>query len=417
MFLSLVRKELRHLERIAPRARALLLTFTLFAACWPLVWTFGGAYLWRRAPDPSVVVLFNIGLYGGLPVGFFSAGRAMRFVKVSILYGVGFFGIGASMLGFVLLGRTDPVSAVLGGAALGACAGVYWVNRILLTLHLTHDAERDFFFSVDAMFNTVMSVLMPASLGIIIQARLFLPSYLDEERSYTVLLSLALVTFATGAKVISRITFSVKPPAALRCTDRRQTWRAARTMMFVRGVADAASSALSVLLPLVVFHGERDLGGMQSLGALVTAIALYMIGRNIAQPGVRLHLMKVAVVFILTAALCVSASVNAFTVILFSLFNGLGTALIWTGLNAISLGAIQTMESRSEYWLSYVCDREACLAAGRVLGGIGVVIFFYLWGTSSIRFVALPFALTQIAMIPIAARASGPAADGTVTPR
>jgi YQGE family putative transporter len=360
---------------------------------------FGSAYLWRAVNDPIIVILFNVGLYLGIPVGFYGNAILLKRIPVRVMYGGGFLGLGISMLLFVLIGSISPIGVCLGGAVVGLFLGAYWANRIILTLHMTHDAERDFFFALDTMILTIMSVLMPAIFGTLIQARFFAPTVLNERSSYLLLLVLALLGFVWGGFRIGRLSFTSQPPGSLWHTAKGKVWNNVTVVMFGRGFADAGVGVLPIILPMLVFGGETGLGGLQSGAALITAFVIYMIGRNIGKPAIRLGILKVATALVILAAVILCCGVTQGSVLAYGLVNGLGTALIWLGINPIVYGAIQQVDPRPEHWMTYVCHRELSLNVGRLLGAGFLIVLLYVGREWALQWSSLPFALSQVAVV------------------
>ena len=399
MLSTLIARELRHIRRIDAPGRALLLTFLVYAICWPLVGMFGSAYLWRAVHDPLIVVLFNVGLYLGIPTGFYGNAILLKRFPVRVMYGSGFLGLGVAMLLFVLTGSVSPVGVCIGGIAVGLSLGTYWANRILLTLHMTHDHERDFFFALDTMILTTMSVLMPALFGTLIQARFFAPALFDERSSYVLLLVLALLGFVFGGFRIGRLSFSSNPPGSLWCTSKGKLWNNVTVVMVARGFADAGVGVIPIILPMMMFGGETGLGGLQSGAALITAFVIYMIGRNIGKPAIRLGILRVAAALVILAALILCCGVTPASVLGYGLVNGLGTALLWLGINPIVYAAIQQGDPRPEHWMTYVCHRELSLNVGRLLGAGLLIVLLYFGSEWALQWSSLPFALSQLAVV------------------
>jgi len=357
---------------------------------------FGSAYVWRNTADPVSVLGFMMGFYAGLPIGFFTNGKLLKRFRVSPLYGAGFFGQCLAMLAFVLWGVVTFETAILGGFAIGITAGVYWSSRILLTLHLTHNRERDLFFALDTTITTVLSMLMPLLFGLCIQRRFFIPQLFDEQQSYTILLALALLGFGIGGYWLAAVSHFRNTPHSLAVTNITPCWRHVNLMMFVRGLADSSVTVIAVLLPLIVFHGEEGLGRVQCASAIVTAIAIYLIGRSVVRHDRRLRVLCGAIACMIWGASCLLFTYSKLSVIAFSLFHGLGSALSWATLNPLVYQAIETLEPQPDRWLGYIFSRELHLNSGRLAGGVVIGLLLINGYDLVLRVCPLPLAVAQI---------------------
>jgi YQGE family putative transporter len=396
--------ERKHLLRIGSKARALLLSFVVYSACWPLISTFGGAYIWRTNQSLELLVAFNIGIFVAVPIGFYGNAILMQQYPVARLYSGGFLGIGAAMLLFVFSGASELWGVGLGGFTVGLFLGLYWASRVLLTLNLTNNRERDLFFAIDTMVATAMGVAMPAIFGIFIQHRFFLPDTFDEQGSYRTLLLFAFVAFLVGAYRISRMNFQAERPAPIWCRDKSRVWRSMSVVMLCRGFADSAVWIMPIVLPLQVFGGEGSLGGVQSASAIVIAVFVYFVGRAIQVPSKRLQVLLWAVVGVHVAALPLLCGVTQTSVVLFGLLNGLSTALIWLTLNPIVFSAIEHLEESPTERLGYICHRELTLNLGRIVGSLLFVMSLQIADAAPMTWIALPFAASQIVLLYAAKR-------------
>src|SRR5690349_15780510 len=75
--------------RLPRPTRVLLATNMIYALVLPVIEIFVGAYIMRSSNDPSIVVIYQLTVYSGIPVAFLLNGFLLNRVKISALYSFG----------------------------------------------------------------------------------------------------------------------------------------------------------------------------------------------------------------------------------------------------------------------------------------------------------------------------------------
>jgi len=145
--------------------RRLLLSFLFFIIAWPVFGVFANTFLWRHSQDILTVIVFNLGLYLGLPLGFFINSALLHHFPSKTLF---FFGCILQGVGPLLLTLINPSSyiiiAIL-GACLGLPMGLYWGNRNLMTLRITEGQHRMHFLSMESLWHVHQHILVAPHTG------------------------------------------------------------------------------------------------------------------------------------------------------------------------------------------------------------------------------------------------------------
>ena len=69
--------------------RTLLLTNLIYALVMPIVELFIGAYIMRNSSDISLVVIFQLAVYTGIPLTFMINGFLLNSIPIARLYSLG----------------------------------------------------------------------------------------------------------------------------------------------------------------------------------------------------------------------------------------------------------------------------------------------------------------------------------------
>ncbi len=90
--------------------RVLLLTNLIYALVMPIVELFVGAYIMRNSSDLSLVVIFQLAVYTGIPLTFLINGYLLNGVKIAWLYSLGMLLSGVSMFAMMSLNELSTLS-------------------------------------------------------------------------------------------------------------------------------------------------------------------------------------------------------------------------------------------------------------------------------------------------------------------
>ena len=83
--------------------RMLLITNLIYGMVMPIIELFIGAYIMRNSDDVSLVVIFQLAQYTGIPATFLINGLLLKNVPISRLYSLGMLLSGVSMTAMMML--------------------------------------------------------------------------------------------------------------------------------------------------------------------------------------------------------------------------------------------------------------------------------------------------------------------------
>jgi YQGE family putative transporter len=371
----------------------------MYGATCPLLFLFANAFLWLHSKDITLLTLYNLTLFISIPSGFYLAGFLMRWITVKYLHGIGFIGQGVVIAGLVLVEAPTNTIGALFGALYGIIAGVYWGVRNVLSLTLTSNQQRDYYFGFESAITTVLGVLTPILFGTLIEEHFFVPRALDERNSYLVLLIIAVAGISWSSWKMLSGNFCTPKPEGLILKNVSPRWSRARVFILYKGIANGGATFLPALLVLTFYEGQGDLGSVQSMGALVTAVFSYFIGRLVRTSTHRAFSLALGTTALVLGGLALLVWFNRFGVAVFSVLYTFGWQLTWNSANPIAMRSLEVDEPAVEKQYKYICDRENYLSIGRTIGIGGFLLLYYYDPTLALRLTPLILAATQIAVL------------------
>jgi len=105
--------------------RVLLLTNLIYAMVMPIVELFVGAYIMRNSSDISLVVIFQLAVYTGIPLTFLINGYFLNGVKIAWLYSLGMILSGVSMFAMMSLDDLSTAGIFFAGLIMGLSYGFF----------------------------------------------------------------------------------------------------------------------------------------------------------------------------------------------------------------------------------------------------------------------------------------------------
>ena len=132
--------------------RTLLLTNLIYALVMPIVELFIGAYIMRNSSDISLVVIFQLAVYTGIPLTFMINGFLLNHFPIARLYSLGMLLSGVSMFAMMSLDNLDTLGVFFAGLIMGLSYGFFWANRDFLALNTTRDDNRNYYYGIETFF-------------------------------------------------------------------------------------------------------------------------------------------------------------------------------------------------------------------------------------------------------------------------
>lgn len=161
MLARFLRHDLELLRQLSQPARALLLSFLALGTADPLLGLFLGAFLWRHMDGIYGVAAYQWMLYVGLVIAFYANKWLLHLVSIRLLHGGALAARCLPLVTIFCVANLSLSDVALLGLISGLFGGVYWGNRILLTIELTQKSFRTYFCSLEIAANVTLSVIVP----------------------------------------------------------------------------------------------------------------------------------------------------------------------------------------------------------------------------------------------------------------
>ncbi|MFD2101329.1 MFS transporter [Flagellimonas iocasae] len=383
-------------------AKILIITNLVYAFVLPVVDIFVASYIMRNSNDPAKVMLYQLAIYSGIPLTFLVNGYLLNRIDVKKLFSLGMLLSGVSMVVMMSLDEISYLGLTMAGLIMGMSFGLYWSNRDYLVLTTTTDFTRNFYYGLDTFCYTVTGVLVPIMVG----------WYLvngDSMANEGVNLRYQMVTVVVFAiTILASVIFhmgSYEKPKSEKFLYFKfhPVWKKMIQMSYLKGLAQGFIVTAPAMLMMTFFGSEGTLGTAQSVGALIAAFIMLLLGKY-SKPKHRLAIFSVGLVCFFLAAFFNGLLFNATGVILFMLFLLIARPILDIAYFPIQLKLIDVLakfEGRNEF--SYILNHEFGLYVGRFIGALTFLALAYFGSTEiALRYALLIIGTLQLISIIIA---------------
>ncbi len=384
--------------------RMLLMTNLIYALVLPIIELFIGAYIMRNSSDISLVVVFQLALYTGIPATFMINGFLLNHIPIARLYSFGMLLSGISMTAMMMLHELDTAGVFLGGLIMGLSYGFFWANRDFLALNTTQDDNRNYYYGVETFLYTISFIVVPFLAGSFIAATQRLGWFGGNVNvAYYILTGCVFALTLLSSVLVHRGNFQnpKKSPFLFLRFDR--LWNKMLLLSALKGVAQGYIVTAPVMLIMKLVGKEGELGLIQSVGALLSAILLYVLGRTTSSKH-RLSIFTAGLTLFVVGALFNAGLYSSLGVILFVLCLIFARPLLDIAYFPIQLGVIDLVaakENRNEF--AYIFNHEIGLYAGRLFGcGMFILLARYVSDDIALRYALLVIALIQFLSVFVA---------------
>ncbi len=375
--------------------RVLLLTNLIYGLVGPILELFIGAYIMRNSSDISLVVIFQLAVYTGIPLTFMLNGYLLNKVPIAWLYSFGMLLSGISMFSMMLLRELDTMGVFFAGLVMGLSYGFFWANRDFLALNTTKDGNRNYYYGIETFFYTMTGIVVPLAAGAFIAAA-------DKDGwfggnvnvAYYILTATVFLMSLFASVLVHRGGFQnpKRAPFLFRKFDR--IWNKMLGLAALKGLAQGYIVTAPTMLILSLVGKEGSLGLIQSLAAVLSALLLYVLGRATGAKH-RLFIYGVGCMLFALGALFNAALYSSLGVILFMVCLLFARPLLDIAYFPIQLKVIDfvaSKEQRNEF--SYIFNHELGLYLGRLFGcGLFILLARYVSEYAALRYALLVIAV------------------------
>ncbi|RZK54783.1 MAG: MFS transporter [Pedobacter sp.] len=390
--LSKLKAEISHFKSQSYNFRVLTLTNLIYSIVLPVIDIFVAAYVMRSSNDPVKVVIYQLTIYTGIPLTFFLNGYLLRKFSIKTLYSLGMMLSGISMMVMMSLTTLDNTGIGIAGLIMGMSFGFYWANRDFLALAMTNDDNRNYYYGLETFFYTIIAVVIPVLIGWFIE---LYAGKGDAGLAYKMVTGFVFVVTVFASIMCYRGNFTNPTEKKFVFFKFDPYWYKLLRLASLKGLVQGFLVTAPAMLIMLLVGKEGALGTAQSVGAIIAAIAMYIIGRN-TSPKHRLYVFGTGLVLFAVAAIINGILYSSTGVILFMLFLLLAKPLLDLAYFPIQFSVIDILtkkEKRSEF--AYILNHEAGLYVGRLIGAGTFLILAYSFSVE----IALRYAIVIVALL------------------
>ncbi|MBO9632740.1 MAG: hypothetical protein J7578_06445, partial [Chitinophagaceae bacterium] len=215
------------------------------------------------------------------------------------------------------------------------------------------------------------------------------------QRAYLIITGLVFVITVLASIVCFRGTFTNPVQKKFIYFKFHPLWYRLLLLALLKGLAQGFLVTAPAMLIMRLLGKEGALGTAQSIGAIIAAVMMYVIGRTTG-PQHRVKIFAAGLILFAMAAFANGILFNQLGVILFMLFLLLAKPLMDLAYFPIQFNVIDILskkENRSEF--AYILNHEAGLYVGRFIGAGTFLLLAYGYSTE----VALRYAIIIIAVL------------------
>lgn len=390
-----LKTEITHFKSQSYNFRVLTLTNLIYSIVLPVIDIFVAAYVMRSSNDPVKVVVYQLTIYTGIPITFFINGYLLRTFSIKTLYSLGMMLSGVSMMIMMSLTTLDTMGIGIAGLIMGMSFGFYWANRDFLALAITNDENRNYYYGLETFFYTIIAVVIPFLIGWFIELS---SKTGDVNMAYKVVTGLVIVITILASVMCFRGNFTNPTEKKFVYFKFDPYWYKLLRLATLKGLVQGFLVTAPAMLIMLLVGKEGALGTAQSVGAIIAAVVMYIIGRN-TSPKHRLYVFGTGLVLFAVAAVINGVLYNSTGVILFMLFLLLAKPLLDLAYFPIQFSVIDILtkkEKRSEF--AYILNHEAGLYIGRLTGAGTFLVLAYCFSVE----IALRYAIIIVAILQLA---------------
>ena len=383
-------------------AKILILTNLVYAFVMPVIDIFVASYIMRNSNDPSKVMLYQLAIYTGIPITFYINGYLLNRVNIKRLFSLGMLLSGVSMIFMMSLKEISYSGLVSAGLIMGMSFGLYWSNRDYLVLATTSDRTRNFYYGLDTFFYTTTAVLVPIVIGWYLMTGN--GSTNEGVNSGYKVVTVAVFIFTIIASIIFHFGTYEKPKNEKFLYFKfHKLWNKMLQMALLKGLAQGFIVTAPAILMMKFFASEGALGTAQSIGAIIAAIIMLILGK-LSKPKHRLIFFSFGLICFFLASLFNALLFSSIGVIIFIFLLLIARPILDIAYFPIQLKVIDLLselENRNEF--AYILNHEFGLYVGRLIGaGTFLGIAFFGDADIALRYALLIIGTLQLLAIVIA---------------
>ncbi len=385
--------EIDHFKSQPHNFKILIFTNLVYAFVLPVIDTFVAAYIMRNTNgDITKVVIYQLTIYTGIPLTFLLNGFLLKHFDIRKLFSAGMILSGVSMVVMMSLHELNTLGIASAGIIMGLSFGFYWANRDCLALSITNDSNRNYYYGMETLFYTIISVIIPITIGLFIDSQI---SDAQKHNAYLIITGVVFAITILASVVCFRGTFKNPGEKKYIFFKFHPLWYRLLTLASLKGLAQGFLVTAPAMLILKFFGNEGALGTATSIGAIIAAIIMYVLGR-ISKPSDRIKIFVSGLSLFAFGAAVNGILFSQLGVIIFILLLLIAKPLMDLAYFPIQfqvIDIVSKIEKRSEF--AYILNHEAGLYIGR-FSGAATFLLMASYGSAEI---ALRYAVVIIGVL------------------
>ena len=384
-------------------AKILIATNVIYAFVLPVIDIFVASYIMRNSNDPAKVMFYQLAIYTGIPITFFINGYLLNRINIKRLFSLGMLLSGVSMVFMMSLKEINYFGLVLAGLIMGMSFGFYWANRDYLVIATTKDRARNFYYGFETFAYTTAAAIVPVIIGWYLIKGSGGNSNVEVNAAYRVV-TIVVFIITIIASIVFHFGKYEKPKSEKFLYFKfHKLWKKMLQLAVLKGLAQGFIVTAPAMLMMKFFHSEAVLGTALSIGALISAVAMFFLGKY-SKPKDRLLIFSIGLIGFFLGSLINGIMFNSIGVIVFVFLLLIARPVLDIAYFPIQLKVIDILsklENRNEF--SYILNHEFGLYVGRFLGaGTFLAIAFYVNADIALRYALLIIGILQLLSIIIA---------------
>ncbi len=392
--------EVAHFKSQPHNFKILVMTNLVYAFVLPVIDIFVAAYIMRNSNDPTKVVIYQLTIYTGIPITFLLNGYLLKKINIKKLYSAGMMLSGVSMIIMMSIKTLDLWGIGFAGITMGLSFGFYWANRDFLALATTNDRNRNYYYGLETFFYTIIAVVIPVTIGWFIESK---GEGTFVKQAYLIITGCVFIITILASIVCFRGKFENPPPRKFVFFKFHPLWYKLLSLALLKGLAQGFLVTAPAMLIMLLLGKEGALGTAQSVGAIIAAVIMYVIGR-LSKPEDRIKIFATGLILFAIGAIFNGVLFDATGVVIFILLLLIAKPLMDLAYFPIQfrvIDIVSKIEKRGEY--AYILNHEAGLYVGRFLGaGTFLVIAYTVSTEGALRYAIIIIAILQLASIWVA---------------
>ena len=394
--------EYGHFKSYPHDMRVLLITNLIYGLVMPVIEMFIGAYVMRKSDDVKMVVIYQLAVYTGIPFTFLVNGWLLQLVSVKRLYSLGMLLSGVSMVVMMSLNELSLLGLGVAGLLMGMSFGLYWSNRDYLALSSTSDENRNYYYGLETFFATNIGIVVPFAVGA------FIGWYGGDlagqvSRAYQWVTAAVFVITIAASIMVHRGKFNNPPRSQFLHFRFHWIWNRMQLLAILKGLAQGYIVTAPAMLIMTHVGKEGSLGTILSIGSILSAILLYILGR-VSQPKHRIYFFAIGLSLFAAGALANGILFNKTGVLIFMVLLVLGRPLAdiaYFTIQLLVMDTVSAIEKRNQY--SYIFVQEFGFYIGRFTGcGLFILLATKVSNTFALRYALLIVAVLQLLSVFVA---------------